>query len=349
MKFRIKSVLTAGLLFALSAAMVYAGGGQQSGGAAASSGDKRTPVTIKVSTVQLPTQQMGLGLKMLEENIKKELGDWADFRGYDSAQLYSGAEELEAVGRGEVQMVFSIGGAMETISNKIQIVKLPWLFPNLTTAYKVLDDGETGKQIFAPVDQAGMTVLGLFSSGSATVANNKRPLRVPADFRGLKMRAPGKMDTLNINSLGANAVVTPSEETYSAVQQGVIDGMSTPSTVFVPRRFYEVQKYVTNSDNMSMQIGYLVGNKAWYNGLPAEFRAGLDRAIDATITQMRKDVEEQDAGLYARMAQEGCEVHNLTDDEKAQWKKASEAVYTAMEKELGTDLIVLAQKEASTL
>jgi C4-dicarboxylate-binding protein DctP len=125
--------------------------------------------------------------------------------------------------------------------------------------------------------------------------------------------------------------------------------MSTPSTVFVPRRFYEVQKYVTNSDNMSMQIGYLVGNKAWYNGLPPEFKAGLDRAIKATIAQMRKDVEEQDAALYTRMAQEGCEVHNLTNDEKAQWKKASEAVYAAMQNELGTDLIALAQKEAGTL
>ncbi|MDR2134198.1 MAG: hypothetical protein LBP27_03755 [Treponema sp.] len=93
MKFRIKSVLTAGLLFALSAALVYAGGGQQGGGEA-SPGGTRTPITIKVSTVQLPTQQMGLGLKMLEENIKKELGDWADFRGYDAAQLYSGAAFL---------------------------------------------------------------------------------------------------------------------------------------------------------------------------------------------------------------------------------------------------------------
>jgi C4-dicarboxylate-binding protein DctP len=346
MKFRIKSsigqVLVAGLLFVLSAGMVFAGGGQQGSSAGG-------PLVIKVSTVQLPTQQMGIGLKQLEENIRKELGDKIDFRGYDSAQLYSGAEELEAVGRGEVEMVFAIGGAMETISNKIQIVKLPWLFPSLATAYKVLDNGETGKQIFAPVDQAGMVVLGLFSSGSATVANNKHPLRVPADFRGLKMRAPGKMDTLNINSLGANAVVTPSEETYSAVQQGVIDGMSTPSTVFVPRRFYEVQKYVTNSDNMSMQIGYLVGNKAWYNGLSPDLKAGLDRAINATIAQMRKDVEEQDTQLYARMAQEGCEVHNLTDAEKAQWKAASTAVYTEMERELGADLIALARRESETL
>jgi C4-dicarboxylate-binding protein DctP len=309
----------------------------------------RTPISVKVSTVQLPTQQMGIGLKMLQENVNKELGDWVDFRAYDSAQLYSAAEELEAVSRGEVQMCFAIGGSMETISQKIQIVKLPWLFPDLKTAYRVLDEGETGKQIFAPVEQAGMTVLCLFSSGSATVANNKRPLKVPADFVGLKMRAPGKMDSLNINSLGANAVVTPSEETYSAIQQGVVDGMSTPSTVFIPRRYYEVQKYVTNSDNMSMQIGYLVGNKQWLEGLPAEFRQGLEKAIDNTINQMRRDVEEEDAKLYAQMASEGCEVHVLTEDEKAQWKKASEAVYVVMEKDLGADLIQLARGEAERL
>lgn len=311
--------------------------------------DARTPITVKVSTVQLPTQQMGLGLKMLQENTVKELGDWVDFKAYDSAQLYSAAEELEAVSRGEIQMCFAIGGSMETISQKIQIVKLPWLFPNLGTAYRVLDEGETGKQIFAPVEQAGMSVLGLFSSGSATVANNKRPLKIPADFAGLKMRAPGKMDSLNINALGANAVVTPSEETYSAIQQGVVDGMSTPSTVFIPRRYYEVQKYVTNSDNMSMQIGYLVGNMAWFEGLPAEFRRGLQKAIDDTISQMRRDVEADDAKLYQRMTDEGCEVHVLTDEEKALWKQASETVYTAMEKDLGADLIQLARSEAEQL
>ncbi|MDR1248709.1 MAG: TRAP transporter substrate-binding protein [Treponema sp.] len=309
----------------------------------------RSAITLKVSTVQLPTQQMGIGLKLFQENAKKELGDRIDFRAYDSAQLYAAAEELEAVSRGEIQMCFAIGGSMETISQKIQVVKLPWLFPNLRTAYYVLDEGETGKQIFAPVEQAGMTVLGLFSSGSATVANNKRPLKVPADFVGLKMRAPGKMDSLNINSLGANAVVTPSEETYSAIQQGVVDGMSTPSTVFVPRRYYEIQKYVTNSDNMSMQIGYLVGNKQWFEGLPADFRQGLEKAIDDTISQMRRDVEEEDAQLYARMASEGCEVHNLTDEEKAQWKKASESVYVAMTSDLGADLIQLARSEAETV
>ena len=331
---------------AMIVSLVAAGGGNQSGG---SGGEASKPVTVKVSTVQLPAQQMGLGLKMLEENAKKELGNSIDFRGYDSGQLFSGGEELEALARGEIQMVFAIGGAMETISNKIQIVKLPWLFPSLKTAYNVLDKGETGKQIFAPVEQAGMKIMGLFTSGTAAVANNKRPLRVPADFVGLKMRAPGKMDTLNMNSLGANAVVTASDETYSAVQQGVIDGMTTPSTVFIPRRFFEIQKYVTNSDNMSMQIGYLVANKAWYDGLPANFRAGLDKAIKTTIDKIRMDAEADEAQLYQRMAKEGCEVHNLTDAEKAQWKKASEAVYSAMNAELGAALIQLAQKEAGSM
>jgi C4-dicarboxylate-binding protein DctP len=335
---------TAMVLSILAICLTAFGACSKKGDAAPAGG--RSAVTLKVSTVQLPTQQMGIGLKLFQENAKKELGDRIDFRAYDSAQLYAAAEELEAVSRGEIQMCFAIGGSMETISQKIQVVKLPWLFPNLNTAYYVLDEGETGRQIFAPVEQAGMTVLGLFSSGSATVANNKRPLKVPTDFVGLKMRAPGKMDSLNINSLGANAVVTPSEETYSAIQQGVVDGMSTPSTVFVPRRYYEIQKYVTNSDNMSMQIGYLVGNKQWFEGLPEDFRQGLEKAIDDTISQMRRDVEAEDAQLYERMAAEGCEVHNLTDEEKALWKRASEAVYVAMAADLGADLIQLARSEA---
>ena len=314
------------------------------------SSEKRKAITIKASTIQLPTQQMGLGMKMLEENLKKELGDWVDFRGYDSAQLYGAPEEVVAVSRGDVQMALAIGGVMETISSKIQIVSMTWLFPDVPTAYKVLESGETGKQIFAPAEQAGIKIVGFFNSGSAVVSNNRHPIRTPADFTGLKLRAPGKMDTMTITAMGANAIVTPSEEVYTAIQQGVIDGMSTPSTVFIGRRFFEINKYVTNTDNMSMQMSFMIANKAWYDGLPAEFRAGFDRAVKATVDKIRSDAVVDNDNAFSKMAQEGCEVHVLTDGEKAIWKATAEkSVWPAMYTELGAELIDLARKEAGTL
>jgi C4-dicarboxylate-binding protein DctP len=306
-------------------------------------------ISIRASTIQMPNQQMGQGLKMLEENIKKELGDKVDFKGYDSAQLYSSAAEIEAVSRGEIQMAFPIGGAMETISNKIQIVKLPWLFPNITTAYNVLENGETGKQIFAPVEEKDMRVLGFFTSGTASITNSRNPLRVPADFVGLKLRAPGKMETMTINALGANTIVTPSEEMYTAIQQGVLDGLSLPSMAFVQRRLYEVQKYVTNSDNLAMQIGYLIVNKTWYDGLPADIRAGIDRAVKVTIDKLREEAVGADIDMYRQMQDAGCEVYNLSDADKELWKQTAESVIKAMEAELGADLIALAKKEAGSM
>ncbi len=58
-----------------------------------------------------------------------------------SAQLYAASEEIEAGSRGEVHFFFAIGGSMETISEKIQMVKLPFLFPSIDVAYKVLEEG----------------------------------------------------------------------------------------------------------------------------------------------------------------------------------------------------------------
>lgn len=304
-------------------------------------------IEIKFTTVQLPTQQMGIGLQRIKDLLDERLGDKVDVKIYPGAQLYSGAEEIEALSRGEIQFAYCIGGATETVSEILQLVKLPFLFPNVEIGYKVLEEGETGKRLFKPLNDVGIELIGILSSGRAALANNKHPLKLPADFKGLKMRAPGKMDSLIVTKLGAIAVTTPSEETYSAVQQGVVDGMTTPNTVFIARRYFEVQKYVTDGDNMSFQTGYLLANKAWWDNLQADIKKVLLDTIKEVEAQQRAEIEIESDQLFERMAEEGCIVHKLTPEEKAEWIKATESVYEEMEDIVGKELIELARKETA--
>lgn len=300
------------------------------------------PITIKIATSQLPTQQMGQGIALLAENLKAKLGDRVDVLTYDSATLYDSTEEIGACQRNEIQIDFCTGGSMETVSEMIQLVKAPYLFPSLDVAYDVLDNSAFADAIFTPITDSGLTMCGSFSSGNVVLANDDHPLRVPADFVGLKMRAPGTMDSMNLTALGATAMTTASDETYSAIQQGVIDGMSTPSSVFVPRKFYEVQHYVTDGENLSMQIGYVIMNTGWFNSLPEDVQALVNEAIDDTIAQMRIDIAESTDGIFKRIEEEGCEVYRLTDEERILWEDATSAVYDQIAASLGQELIDLA-------
>ena len=291
---------------------------------------------------------MGKGVQQLGDQLKQRLGNKVDVKVFPSAQLYSAAEEIEALQRGEVQMAFVIGGSVETISQSLQLVKLPFLFPNEDIAYKVLE-GKTGKQLFKPLNDRGLEVVSIVTSGTVAISNNKRPITSPNDLKGLKMRSPGKMDTTTFSKLGANAIVTPSEETYSALQQGVIDGATTPSSVFMQRKFYEVQKHVTDGGALSFTVGYLLANKAFLDNLSPDVKKTVLETIKEVQTNMRKEIVQENQSVFKQIAEKGTTVSTLTLEQIAAFKTATAPVYDEMKSAIGADLIKSAQDEVQEL
>lgn len=308
-------------------------------GQAAPGGGSGETIKIKITTTQNPNQQMGKGMALLIENLEKEFGDRVEVDGYDSAQLYTGAEEITACEHGDIQMFFGTGGVMETVSKSVMVVKLPYLFPDADTAYKVLEDPEINELVYGKLKESGLYLAGFFNSGISMIANNKHAITSPEDFKGLKMRAPGTMEAMNLAELGASSITTPAEETYSSVQQGVIDGMVTPTSVFLARNFNEVQDHVTNPGMMALTIGYLSCNQQWLDSLAEEDRAKVLKAVDDTIAQMRINIQKDTDQIFEKCAESGCEVYNMTDEDIALMKTALEPVYEKMASEVGADVI----------
>jgi TRAP-type C4-dicarboxylate transport system substrate-binding protein len=149
-----------------------------------SSDVKAAAIDIKITTVQLKQQQMGDGIDRLAKYMNANLGNKVRVRTYPAAQLYTGQEETQAVMKGELQMAFVIGSALEPIDESQELMKLPFLFPDVETMYKVLD-GPLGKKLYAKLDQKGLAVLGVASSGDVVISNSKRPIKSVEDFNGL--------------------------------------------------------------------------------------------------------------------------------------------------------------------
>lgn len=306
------------------------------------------PVDIKITTVQLRHQQMGVGIERFAKYAQETLKDKVRVRTYPAAQLYTGQEETQAVIKGEIQMAYVIASSMDLLHPSMELWKLPYLFPNIETSYKIMD-GAVGKKTFANVEAKGTKIVGSVSSGTAIVSNSKRPIRNVEDFKGLKMRSFGPMGATTLRALGAMAVVTASEETYTALQTGVIDGATTPAGVFFARKYYDVQKFATNPGLMNATFGFLIANTAWWNGLPPDIRSGLSEAIQRLVKEQRAEVIESDKKVFDQIAAKGVQVITLTPAEEMSWKKALQSVYQEYSSKIGADLVKEAQMEAEML
>ncbi len=306
------------------------------------------PVDIKVTTIQLKQQQLGVGIERFAKYAQEELKDKIRVRTYPAAQLFTGQEETQALQKGESQIAYVIGSALDNIEPSMQMLTLPYLFPNQEIVYKIMD-GPVGKKLWDKVEKKGISFLGSVSSGTNIVSNSKRPVKNAEDFKGLKLRSYGPMGASCLRALGAMSVVTASEETYSALQQGVIDGAITPATVFIIRKFYEVQKYVTNPHMLNASFGFLIASSEWWNKLPADIRAGLMKATDRLVQEQRKEIAEQDVQLLKQIVEKGCQLHTQTPAEEAAWKKTLQPVYAEFAPMIGPDLIKETQQEAERL
>ena len=306
------------------------------------------PIDIKITTIQLRNQQMGVGIERLAKYTQERLKDKIRVRTYPAAQLYGFQEDVQALMKGDVQLAYVIGSSLESIDSTLELIKLPFLFPNIEVTYKVLD-GPIGKKLFAKLEQKGVQVLGIVSSGDVLIHNNKRPIKSIEDFKGLKMRSFGPMGAATLKALGSIAVVSVPEEMYSAFQQGMIDGGANPNTVFLARKLYDVQKYVTNAGMLNATMAVLLTNKAWWNELPADVRTGLSECVQRLIREQRAEVEVENKTILHQLSAKGCQVYDLSPAEQEAWKKALQPVYQEFSPKIGTDLVKETQQEVERL
>ena len=306
------------------------------------------PVDIKITTVQLRHQQMGVGIERFAKYAQERLKDKVRVRTYPAAQLYTGQEEAQAIIKGELEMAYVIASSMDLVHPSMELWKLPYLFPDIETGYQVMD-GPVGKKAFSNVEAKGISIVGSVSSGIVVVSNSKHPIKNVEDFKGLKMRSFGPMGALTLKVLGAMAVVTASEETYSALQQGVIDGATSPGSVFLARKYYEIQKFATNAGMMNSTFGFLIANAEWWKNLPADVKTGLTEVIQRLMKEQRAEIVAEDKTIFEQIKAKGVQVVTLTPAEEATWKKALQSVYTDYGPKIGSEIVKEAQQEVERL
>lgn len=321
-----KLTRTGGSLFALLLA------------AAAFVGNAASAETLKLrlsveSTPGAPTQQM---LAAFRDELQAELGDQVEIEYFDSGTLGDEIVHMQQVRTGQLDVI-PIGSDAVQLDSKWAVFDIPFLFADREAVARVLD-GDIGNQLDTSFqEQAGLKVLGFGEIGFRNISNNVRPVRVPEDLKGLKLRTPGsKTRILAFEMLGASPIKMNIGEVYLALQQGVVDGQENPLSNIRKWSWYEVQKYISMSRHVYTPITFVM-NLEKYQSLSDEQRTAVDSAAGKAVLSSRQYGTESDANLVAEIEELSKGKVEFNEVDSTAFQKAAEPIAVEIGKVAGED------------
>ena len=299
----------------------------------------QSPIVIKFSHVVAHDTPKGLGAEKFKELAQKYTDGKAKIEVYANSTLYKDKEEVEALQLGAVQMLAPSLAKFGPLGvREFEVFDLPYILPD-KKALRQITDGPLGKKLLAMLQPKGITGLAYWDNGFKLMSAN-RPLHRPEDVRGLKMRIQSsKVLEAQMRALGAIPQVMAFSDVYQALQTGVVDGTENPPSNLYTQKMHEVQKYATVSNHG--YIGYaVITNKKFWDGLPADIRASLERAMTEATQFTNEIAQKENEQSMVEMRNSGrTTFYEPTVDEQAAWRKALLPVADEMGGRVGKQLI----------
>ncbi|MGO9244022.1 MAG: TRAP transporter substrate-binding protein [Verrucomicrobiia bacterium] len=250
-------------------------------------------VKLRYAHTISPTDAQSLAVERFAKSVAERTNNAVQIQVFPAGQLGNDMQILDGVRLGTVDIAMTGNPFYTTIAPELNLFDLPYLFRNFDHAYKVLD-GPIGVEVRSALEKHGMKPLGILEIGFRNISNNKRPIKVPADLKGLRIRTtPNPAHIQAFRILGANPVPMPITEVYLALSTGTVDGQENLIAHTHDMKFYEVQKYFSLMYH-AYTAADVVMNLKKYQDLKPEYQKILHDCLQEAANWERKYNREQD-------------------------------------------------------
>lgn len=292
----------------------------------------------------------GKGGELWANKVRERTQGRINIKLYPGVSLIQGDQtrEFSALRQGVIDMAVGSTINWSPQVKALNLFSLPFLFPDYA-AVDAVTQGDVGKQIFATLDKAGVVPLAWGENGYREISNSKKPIKSPADLKGMKMRVVGSplfLDTFT--ALGANPTQMSWADAQPAMASGAVDGQENPLAVYMAAKLHTVaQKHITMWGYMNDPLIFVVNKEIWNSWTPADREIVKQAAIDAgkeEIAIARKGLVEEGKPLLKDIAANGVTVTELSAAEREAFVKATRPVVDKWKGQIGADLVAAAEK-----
>lgn len=274
--------------------------------------------------------ELGTKFKALLESTTKHKATL-----FPNGQLGSEQDTVNEAAIGTLDFSILAINNITPFSPTVGVFTMPYVIQSLDEAVK-LTRGEVGKELIAnTVRDAGVRIIGWAYSGFRVLTNSKKPIKTLADLQGVHIRVPKNAIMLaTYKAWGSPAVPMAWSETFTALQQKVVDGQDNPYITVSAMKFNEVQKYVTNLRYL-FSIEPLIVSEQVFKGLSAADQKAVLAAGEAATLHSEQYLRDSEAKIKKELVAKGMQIDDPANGEKEWIEKATTAVWPQFYKSIG--------------
>lgn len=294
-------------------------------------------ITLKFGHVGAPGSLFEATANNFAECANSSLAGKVEVQTFGSSQLGKDKELLQKLKLGQVDFALP-SSVMSSVDDIFGIFEMPYIISDRDHMRRV--QGAMMGKFQAAAEGQGYHIVGLAENGFRHITNNTRPISVPADLKGIKLRTPNGVWRLKMfQEYGANPTPMAFSDVFTAIQTGVIDGQENPYAQIASAKFQEVQKYLSITGHVYTPA-YILSSKKHFAKLPADVQSALRACADKTQDFTYEKAAQLETELLDVIKDAGVAVN---DADKAAFIEASAPIYKAFADEVdgGQEMIDL--------
>jgi len=295
-------------------------------------------VSMSANALELKFGHVGKPGSLFAETVENfakianaKLGSKAKVTVFGSSQLGDDKAGMQKLKLGTVDMWLP-SSVMASIHDEFGVFDMPFIIKDRNHMMEVEKNvlPKMAKNLEA---KTGYQFIGVWENGFRHITNNVRPINLPDDLKGIKLRTPKSKWRLKMfQSYGANPTPMAFSEVFTALKTGTMDGQENPYAQIASAKFQEVQKYLSITSHVYTPA-YVAVHKDHYSKIPADVRKILEAAAKENQKFVYKRAAELEESLLDVIKKAGVKVNTANN---AAFVKASKVVYDQFSSEVAT-------------
>jgi tripartite ATP-independent transporter DctP family solute receptor len=305
-------------------------------------------IRFKYGTNVPVTNPLNIRLNEAFTRIGEETGGEMKIQLYPDNQLGSDAAMINQIRSGALEMYSASGVIISTLVPGAAISGLGFSWKNEEQVFRALD-GDLGGYVRRELLKADLIAMDrCWDVSFKTMTSSSIPIRKPEDLNGFKLRVPiGQLGFSLFQAFGASPTTINFSEVYSALQTKIVNGTELPLITFATAKLWEVQKYVSITNHMWDGLWQVANARKW-NALPPEMQAIIQKHMNASALEQRKDTITQNQSIARELPTHGIEVVTVnSDDFRAKLRTTN--FYPEWKEKFGNEAWTLLEKYAEPL
>jgi TRAP-type transport system periplasmic protein len=283
------------------------------------------------------------------QDVRRETAGRVETRVYAQNNNIPGSDPqaLRMLAAGEIEFFTLMGGVLDRVVPVTAVQDMPFAFRSAEHAHRVMD-GPLGAYLRSEIEAHGLRAfpVGAFDNGMRQISITLRPVVVPADLMGIKMRTPdAPLIADTFRALGAEPVTVNSADIYAALKSGKVDAQENPLALIELFKLYEVVRYISVTNHIWSGFNELAHLPTWKQ-VPADVQTIIERNVAKHVKLQRQQQAALNARLRTTLAQQGA-TFNIV--EQMPFRRMLGGVYEKWRKELGSRCWSLLEAETGPL